>query len=247
MSGVLIAHRGAVRVEKKALYEIATPEPTSSWKPIPHGVLVDTLGNILHAKGLVVRKEEYAIQRHGNILFGILDLLWGETAEFYATIGLRTSNDKSMALQLAIGMRVVVCDNMMFSGELIALRRKHTGNLDLMTELSNGIERYMVGYQTFTQQAEILKSTVMSPEEARHRIYRAFATRIVPVRLFPDVAVPYLDTIECPTLWDILQSFTSAAKKLKPSAQFETTVRLGKFFTHVPVVLAPQHEPLAAL
>jgi len=247
MPGVLIAHRGAVRVEKKALYEIVTPPPTSSWKPIPHGVLVDALGNTLEARGLFVRREEYAIQRQGNVLFGVLDLAWGETTEFYAALGLRTSNDKSLALQLAIGMRVIVCDNMMFSGELIALRRKHTGNLDVMAELAKGMERYMVGYQTFRQQAEILRSTVIRPEDARQRIYRAFAARVVPVRLFHDVAVPYLNMIECPTLWDVLQSFTSAVKKLTPNMQFETFVRLGTFFTPAPVTLMPQPETLATL
>jgi len=97
----------------------------------------------------------------------------------------------------------------------------------------------------FQHQAEALKSTVMSLQEARERIYTAFAQRIVPVRLFHDVAVPYLSMIERPTLWDVLNSFTSAVKKLKPGVQFDATVRLGKFFSHPPVALIASDSPLA--
>jgi hypothetical protein len=176
-----------------------------------------------------------------------MDLAWGETAEFYAALGLRTSNDKSFALQIAIGLRVLVCDNLAFHGELIALRRKHTGNLDLMSELVRGVERYMYGYQQFQHQAESLQTVVLTPIEARQQIYAAFARRIVPVRLFHEVAVPYLNMTECPTQWDVLNSFTHAVKRLKPGVQFDATVRLGKFFSRPLVALIGSDNPLAAV
>jgi hypothetical protein len=248
MTATLLTNRGgAVRIEKSQLMQIGAPNPTKSWRPIPHGVLVNSLGKVLSTKGLLVKKEEYAIQRAGNILFGIMDLAWGETAEFYAALGLRTSNDKSFALQIAIGLRVLVCDNLAFHGELIALRRKHTGNLDLMAELARGVERYMFGYQQFQQQAEALKSGVLTPVEARQQIYAAFAQHIIPVRLFHEVAVPYLHMTECPTQWDVLNSFTHAVKRLTPGVQFDATVRLGKFFSRPAMAHTTSESPLATV
>jgi uncharacterized protein DUF932 len=231
MNGTLIAHRGAVKVPREALVQIGTPEPTTTWHPIPHGVLVNTLGQVLSSRGLTVKREEYAVQRDGNILFGVLDLAWGETAEYYAALGLRTSNDKTFCIQIAIGLRVIVCDNLAFHGDLIALKRKHTAKLDLVEELTAAIRRYELGYGQYQRQVEFLQRTPWSPREARERIYTAFARRIVPVRLFYDVALPYVEREETCTAWEVLNSFTAALKRLKPSVQFETTVRLGRFFS----------------
>lgn len=241
MSGVLIAHRGAVKVSKEALLQIGAPSPTKSWRPIPHGTLVNTLGQVLSTRGIAVKREEYAIQRNGNILFGVLDLAWGETAEYYAALGLRTSNDKTFCLQIAIGLRVVICDNLAFHGDLIALKRKHTAKLDLVEELTTAIRRYELGYGQYQRQVEVLQRTPWSHREARERIYTAFARRIIPVRLFHDVALPYVEREEICTAWEVLNSFTRAMKKLTPSVQFEATVKLGRFFSQPPCVFpAPQ-------
>ena len=80
------------------------------------------------------------------------------TGEGGAAIGIRTSNDKSLALQLAIGYRVFVCDNMSFAGDLIALRRKHTGNLDLHKEFAEGIGRYVDPRQTATELLKVWRT-----------------------------------------------------------------------------------------
>ncbi len=231
MAGQLIVHSGAVRVEKSELYKIQSPEGTRSWKPIPHGTLVDCLGNVLSSRGLEVRKEHYAVQREGNVLFGILDLNWGQTAEYFAAVGLRTSNDKTFCIQIAIGLRVMVCDNLAFHGDLIALKRKHTANLDLLEELNKAVLRYEIGYGKYQHQIESLQGTIWHPKEARDRIYTAFAQKVVPVRLFHEVASVYLDMTEPCTAWDVLNTFTHATKKLKPSVQFDATVRLGRFFS----------------
>lgn len=242
MRGTLITHRGAVRIEKDDLVQIGTPSPTKSWRPIPHSVLVNTLGEVLSSRGLTIRKESYAVQREGNVLFGVLDLNWGETAEYYAAIGLRTSNDKTFCLQIAIGLRVFVCDNLAFHGDLIALKRKHTANLNLVEEITKAVRRYELGYGQYQQHIELLQRTPWSPMEARERIYTAFARKIVPVRLFHDIAVPYADRMEMCTAWEVLNRFTFAMKKLKPSVQFDATVRLGRLFASPPCVLAAPIE-----
>jgi hypothetical protein len=237
MAATLITHRGAVRIEKNELMQIGAPEPTHSWRPIPHGVLVNTLGEVLSSRGLAVRKEEYAIQRDGNVLFGVLDLNWGETAEYYAALGLRTSNDKTFCLQIAIGLRVFVCDNLAFHGDLIALKRKHTAKLDLVDELTYAIHRYELGYQQYQRQVAVLQRTPWSALEARERIYTAFARKIVPLRLFHDVALPSVERRETWSVWEVLNAFTSAMKKLTPSVQFDAAVKLGRFFAPQPCAL----------
>jgi hypothetical protein len=233
MAGTLIAHKGAVRIEKTQLMQIEAPQPTKTWRPIPHGTLVNTLGDVLSSRGLAVKREEYAIQRNGNILFGVMDLVWGGTVEYYAALGLRTSNNKSFAIQIAIGARVIVCDNLLLSGELIALKRKHTAKLDLMEELTHAIRRYELGYQHLEKGIQRLKQCEMSLTETREMLFNVFAARIVPVKLFHHVAAPYIRTPDRVTLipvWEVHNTFTNALKKLPPGVAFDANVKLGKFF-----------------
>lgn len=236
IGGTLITHRGAVRIPKAELMIIEPPAATDTWKPVAHRVLVNTLTEVLFSRGLAVKKEEYAVMREGNILFGVLDLVWGGTIDYYAALGLRTSNDKSFAIQIAIGARVIVCDNLLMAGELIALRRKHTAGLALVEELTAGIRRYELGYQQYTRHLDFLQRTSWSPREARERIYEVFARRIVPLRLFPHLARLYLERLQTVTAWEVLNSFTSAMKQLPPSVQFASTVKLGQFFSQPPCV-----------
>ena len=55
-----------------------------------------------------------------------LQLAYADTEDGTAALGLRTSNNKTMSIQLCAGLSVFVCDNLVFRGDLIALNRKHT-------------------------------------------------------------------------------------------------------------------------
>ncbi len=57
MSGTLIARRGVVNMPQEALLQMGAPEPTHSWRPIPHGVLLNTLTDFLSTKGLAIERE----------------------------------------------------------------------------------------------------------------------------------------------------------------------------------------------
>lgn len=233
MSATLLAHRRAVKVSKDQLATLEPPEATKTWTPVKHSCLVDTLTKVVGDYGMRVWREEYAVQREGNILFGVMDLHWQDTQDFSAALGLRTSNDKTWSIQVAIGARVVVCDNLVFSGDLIALRRKHTGNLVLEEEIAGAIRRYQDGYQTLTRGIEKLKTRCITLTEARELIFNVFARRLVPVRLFPRVAQEYVkDAAGCRsiTVWDLHNAFTTQMKTLSQGVAFEANTRLGQFF-----------------
>ncbi len=245
MNGVLLTHRGSVRVSKEQLLQIEPPAATNTWKPVAHGILVNTLAEVLSTRGITVKKEEYAVQRQGNILFGVMDLAWGSTIDYYAALGLRTSNDKSFAIQIAIGARVVVCDNLLMSGELIALKRKHTAGLELAGELAGGVDRYMLGYEQLRKGIARLKQSEVSVTEVRELIFTVFTRKIVPLRLFPHIAGNYARNEDWPkpiSLWDVHTVFTLFLKKLTPAVAFAAHVKLGKFFAlGEPFAARPEH------
>ena len=133
MSGELIAHRGAQIVTREELKAFAPPPATETFKPIGHAELVATLTQVMQDRGLHIVREQFAVQNQK--LFGTFDLEWQKMEEYGAAVGFRHANDKSMPIQIAVGARVFVCDNMSFLGELIHTR-KHTAKLDLAWNLT---------------------------------------------------------------------------------------------------------------
>jgi hypothetical protein len=232
MAGKLIAHVGAQYINREGLKTLATPEPTDAWTPIPHYDLVQALDGQLKARGINIVKEQFAVQKAK--LFGVIDTDYQVTDEGGAAIGIRTANDKSLALQLAIGYRVFVCDNMSFAGDLIALKRKHTGKLDLHKEFAEGIGRYVRDYRRLQDDISCWKETPITSEHAKTLIYDIFLQKIIPVRLFHPVVSSYQAIMhQGQNLWTLHKAFTRHIQHLNPAPRFTATVKLGKFFERV--------------
>src|SRR5882762_4523367 len=230
MSGRLIAHSGAEYIDREGLQTLETPQPTDSWTPIPHYALVTALEGQLKARGISIVKEQFAVQKAK--LFGVIDTDYQVTEEGGAAIGVRTANDKSLALQLAIGYRVFVCDNMSFAGDLIALKRKHTANLDLHSEFAQGIGRYVQGYGKLQENINWWKERTVSKERGKQLIYDIFRQKIVPTRLFHPAAVDW-EAAEDKTMWRLHNCLTAHIKTLKPAPAFTSTLKLSRFFEKV--------------
>jgi hypothetical protein len=228
----LITHCGAIRVTREDLATFTPPARTATWTPIKHSDLVDALHVVLAQRGFQVRREQYAVQKQGALLFGTLDLDWYDTGESAAAIGLRTANDKSMALQLAVGQRIFICDNLCFAGDLIALKRKHTAKLDLPRELAGALDRYEVGVHRLTAGIERLKQTPLTVEAAKVRLCDVFYQHILPLRLFH----PVIQTLEAVrqtdgwNAWTLHNACTTHLKALPPGPAFRATTRLGHVF-----------------
>jgi hypothetical protein len=230
-NAILLTHCGAQRVTRADLALIAAPARTATWVPIKHSDLIEALHAELARRGLQVRGEQYAVQHEGTMLFGTLDLTWYDTGETAAALGLRTANDKSMALQLAIGLKVFVCDNLCFAGDLIALRRKHTAGLDLPHELAHALDRYQAGLLTLRAGVRRLQATPLPAQDAKAWIYDLFAQRLLPLRYFPQLVQTYHD-VTVPrygaTLWALHNAVTTHLQTLPPGPAFRATVRLGR-------------------
>jgi hypothetical protein len=228
---ILLTHCGAERVTRADLARIAAPARTATWVPIKHSDLLDALHAELARRDLEVRREQYAVQHQGTMLFGTLDLTWYDTGESAAALGLRTANNKSMALQLAIGLKVFVCDNLCFAGDLIALKRKHTAGLDLPRELAQALDRYQAGFVTLRAGIRRLQATCLTAQDTKVWIYDVFAQRLVPLRYFPQVVQTY-HTVTVPrygpTLWALHNAVTTHLQTLPPGPAFRATVRLGQ-------------------
>ena len=242
----VLSHRKSESVTLAELSALPAPELMGPMhRPVPHHELVEVLKEELGLAGYEVNREEYATQRYGLKLFGVMDLIpRPETSPVLSNgdrglgLGFRHGNDQSMSLHLVAGTRVFVCDNLTLSGDMIVLRRKHTKGLSLRDEVRAGIERLLLQYPVLEQGIERLKERHVSHIEAKAMIYDAFIyQRVLPVRYLEPVGnwffYPPPDAEDCRprTFWGLHNAFTRTVKELSsPARRFEATTRIGQVF-----------------
>jgi Domain of unknown function (DUF932) len=235
MTGTL-SHTNSQLVTREQLLTIAPPPSTDTWRPIAHADLITAIDRQLLVRGITIQSERFAIQREGARLFAVLDLSLEGSGEFCASLGIRTANDRSLALEIAVGIKVFVCDNMTFSGDLIALRRKHTARFDLNADISRAVDRYQAHLLTLQQQITGIQESPLSDLQAKAWIVDAFRQEILPIRHFKTVTETYcnpspdMTDVRPRTLWGLHNAFTRAVRQMAPAPAFEATTALGHFF-----------------
>ena len=114
-NATLMSHVDTDLITREQLALVQTPDATRSFKPVPHIELIETLEHVLKLNQITIRKEQFALRRDGLTLFGVLQLQYQDTPDGMAALGLRTSNNRTMSIQICAGLSVFVCDNMVFS------------------------------------------------------------------------------------------------------------------------------------
>src|SRR5271157_2970662 len=231
---VLSAHINANLVTREQLAALPAVIGTDSFKPVAHIELIQSLESKLNDRGIQVTKEQFAMGRGGDILFGTMDLTLNGIGGTCASLGLRTANDRTMALQMIAGLRVFVCDNMAFSGDTIMLKRRHTSGLNLMDELFRAMDKYEQHYKTLKGEVESLKTYELTEDRAKIILHDVFAQQIMPVRFFPEVSAEYFadeqrhEEFAPRTAWSLLNAFTEKAKAMPLTTRIKATQLVGK-------------------
>jgi len=230
----LVSHVDTDIVTRADLRSLVTPEPTETFKPIPHIDLVDMLGLVLEQNHIYIVEEHLAIRRDGSVLFGVMQLAYGESEDGRAALGLRTANNKTMSLQLCAGLSVFVCDNLAFRGDMIALRRKHTSGLNLRVELAGAVLRFQEHFGRLVSEVEQLKTRILPDIEAKALIHDAFASGLMPLRFLPNVSRAYFEPeiteFAGRNAWSLHNAFTGVAKAMPITTRLPASQALGKFF-----------------
>ncbi len=233
----LSSHTNTDLITRAQLAEILPPEPTKTFKPVSHFELVNLIDHRLRAREVNIVEEKLAIRRDGAMLFGVLKVEGAglSTADGQAAFGFRTANNRAMSIQIIAGLSVFVCDNMVFRGDMIALKRKHTSGLDLPAEIDGGVGRFMQHFSKLTGEVEVLKQKQLTDGEAKQTIFDAFnIEKVMPHRYETEVYETYIRPphveFEARTQWSLHNAFTEVAKQMPVTTRMDATQEIGKFF-----------------
>lgn len=184
----LCLHRGGQAVQFSDLQTVPTPQRTASWVPIPHAVLAEQVIATLNDAGLTVVGAQHALSKDGARYFGLLQVKTDTDApDFAAMIGVRNSHDQSYPAGLALGSRVLVCDNLAFSAEVV-LNRKHTAQIarDLPGLVYRAVAKLAEGRGEQDRRIEAYKRTTLDTRDAHDLLVRAVDARALPARWLMD-------------------------------------------------------------
>jgi hypothetical protein len=230
----LVSHVDTDVVSRAELRALPMLDATRTFKPIPHIELVDMLELVLRENQIRIEEERFALRRDGSVLFGVLQLAYGESLDGHAALGLRTANNKTMSIQLCAGLSVFVCDNLAFRGDMIALKRKHTSGLNLRIELAGAVLRFQEHFGRLSGEVERLKERLLPDIQAKALIHDAFAQSLMPLRFLPEVShgyfEPNIEAFAARNAWSLHNAFTGAARAMPMTTRLPAIQALGKFF-----------------
>jgi hypothetical protein len=228
----LSVHRGGNVVTRDDLALVPAPEATESYIPVPHDHLADTLSTIGQdiLKGYRLEKEQYALSRNGNQMFGVL-VFKSDDFELGLSVGFRNSYNKSMAIGIAIGADVFVCDNLAFTGDITVLR-KHTTNVwsSLEDIVISTLYRSQKNFHRITEDAERLKSRMLDDHEAFRMMGLLFGHNVLTLRQLSAVKKEWLhpsyEAFKPRTVWSFYNACTETLKTCPPVVIMEKHIAL---------------------
>lgn len=216
------------RLDFAELSRVPVPPSTATFVPIAHADLVAGARDSLSRAHLVVEDEEYAVNPTGEVFFGTLtcrstigigdDL----TSRSRLTIGLRNSHNHEFAAGLAVGFRVMVCDNRCFWGDR-TLSRKHTLFIrrDLPRLLNAAVDEFVLpALKSLPLTMGTLAETPLSDGEYASIVLRLMRAGLLSAAELQKVDIEYnradgpggVFPNEPPSAWRLLNAITEVHK-----------------------------------
>jgi len=238
----MIAHCGTIPATLDELKAIPTPEKTDTYSPLGHYDFIynaHKLGDeVLSDKGFTLSSERYQVSKDGGKLFFIHSYKNGNNGIEMCAAG-RNSLDKTMSICLAIGGvgRVMICDNMMVSGDIVVFR-KHIGSIFAYLEekLTLGFYKATGQWNNLKLDAERLQIAPANTPDAHHFLVQARQEKVLKPRIF-DRAIEewhsnsHSQKFGRDSAWSIYNAGTEALKHVPVGVTLQTHRRFHDFAT----------------
>lgn len=236
MTAQLVLHRGGREVSREELDAVPCPAPEGKWRPVPHGQVLRYAETALVAAGYEIQSMHLGLSRDNSKFFGVASLTTPIVPGVGLAVGLRSSTDKSIALQACFGSRTFVCDNLAFQSTTVVTRKHTTFGIDRYQEaIAKAISELQEFRTVESKRIEWMRDTDMTDERAESNILRAFEQGILGYRnletAIQEWREPSFDEFrERKNVWRCFNSITSALRpriQSNPQAHASATIKLG--------------------
>lgn len=215
----LILHCGGKAATREQVEAVVVPAATKSHRPVAYKLAIELLHQtIIEKTGLAIRQEAYGLNENGDQLFALTTLETGN-AEHGLSIGLRQSYNKSLALGVAVGAQVFVCDNLCFRGDAFMVVRKNTVHVlaDFKQMLVRQVEASLTHYRNVEADILSMKAKPCDVSRGFELLGRAYGEGLLTTTqatvAFNDWREPRHAEFSDRNMWGLYNATTEALKK----------------------------------
>ena len=227
----MLLHCGAEIVSRGQLFDVPTPPGTRTWYPLSHRTILHEVETQLETSGFTILEETHALSHEGARYFGVLSVTLPNRAkaDFGWVVGLRNSHDMTYPAGLVAGTKVLVCDNLCFSGE-VRISRKHTrfAERDLRHLTARAVGQLGDKFRGLDQRVIAYKEERITNKRAHDIIIRAVDCAAITPAQIPSVLDqwrrPEHEAFAGRNAWSLFNAFTEVHKAVNP----HTALRRGE-------------------
>lgn len=229
-----VLHCGAHKVERDQVAEVATPQATDTWFPIPHNELIELVERKLPDYGLTIGEQSHALMRDEHRYFGMMQVIPASNApqDYGLVLGLRNSHDKSFPAGLCLGSQVFICDNLAFSAEVV-IGRRHTRHImdDLPRLIAAALGRLVDARLDQDRRIDAYKQAGITDEQAAHLIFMANEAKAIKpthaTKIWDEWRNPrHEEFAEEDNVWRLMNAITEIQKGINPFELQQRTQRM---------------------
>ncbi len=244
----MIYTAGQELLTRKDLHRIPVPKRDNvgkNWQGVEHGFLADTVVKRVETLGFKVASETWFCNPNQTTLYGSVDIDADSAGQFQMdlgqaanySVGVRHDNGGRYSVSLAVGARITVCSNGLFTGDFV-LKSKHQKSLDLVEMVSEGLDTWMEQLQEVDKFVKLLRGVELTDMDASYLMMKSSET------LFEnDYAClnwAHIQTVSNHwyhppwpefkerTAWSLYNAFTEVGKQLSPPRQMRMLKGLKK-------------------
>ena len=240
MSGLLL-HCGGEVVNRQQLREVPCPQGQGRWKPVPHGVVADTVMTEIEERGLLqsVESEQWGLNQSMTQMFGVIRFKNKINGEMTKSIGIRNSINKTLSVGIIASYRLIVCDNLMFSCDKdgVKIEKRHTIGLDITSIIKYTFDYLPNSFEHLSSRIDKLHNTQINDDTARIICCKAAELKAIRNSHITKALSLYFNPIheefQPRTLYSLYNSLNELPKEYSHSKAFNCHQRLSELFEEI--------------
>ena len=236
---MMILHCGGKNVNFTELQSVPLPEKTETYTPVAFSDLITNAQEV--ASDLLTDFEfkgaSYALAGKDQRMFAVLNYE-GEEPDMGVSLGIRSSYDKSMSNGYCFGANITVCDNLIFAGDFVIMR-KHTKNVfdDLKNQLVSTLYDFKRNskFQNIVEDRNNMINTNMDTDQAYQFLGRMFGYGVLKARQLTTAVNcwknPPYNEFNDHSMWSLYNACTEALKSTPPNKIIQQHIKLHEYAT----------------
>jgi hypothetical protein len=225
---------------KELLLSTTIPQETRTYKPITHQQLIDITMESIEQSGFVLDKELYTCCDNGMVATGRYTIKNVADTEMQLEFGWQNSYNKKVSLKVALGTRIMICQNGCVSGDYGAFRKKHMGEVQSFTPaaITEYIKQAGEAFTRIQGERDQMKNIQVSKRQAAEIVGRMFIEEQIIESTQINIisrelqAPTYNYNADPESLWALYQHTTYAMKEVHPTMWMKKHIDVHSFFVN---------------